>query len=682
MSIYAGHVLVVDDDPVILTICSRMLAAVHFHVTTCAHPEEIEQLIVQTRFDLILLDLYMPVMDGLTLLEVIRRHDLNVPIVIITGMATLDQAAQAMRLGAHGLLLKPFSPLNLQQTVIDILQQRRAVRTYDRVQALRPLVHISRQLLAQLDLPILYDQIIETVRRELSADRASLMLLADESLRIEACAGLPEGVRVGKRVSLTAGLAGWVASNGQPIRVDNEGTVIPPHADLRGVLPEDRIVTAISVPLIAGTQILGVLNAGKTVAGLPFNDADQELLELLASHAAIAIESARLYRNVAYSEARYRALLHHATDAVFLLDQECTRVLDANPAFEQLSGYTRTELLGMLPQHLLLHFETMAKAGGAHADQWYQRAVPEFNTQANGHELRINEIETVLYMKDGRVLSIAMSMSPVHHEGEDFLLVIARDSSERQRIARQLAQTEKLAAVGRLAASLAHEINNPLQAIHNSLHLLINRPLTEEKRQLYLAMTQTEVTQMITMVRRLLDFYRPTLDGMLPTNLHESLDVVLGLVEKECADHHVVIVRDLQPNLPLVQAVGNHIKQLYVNMILNAIEAMPDGGVLTIRTYSIDQPEPAVNGFGVVGHRIRGPSVIIEFSNTGQGIAPDDLSQIFEPFYTPRNRQNGSLSLAVSYTIVEQHQGELSVSSPLGQGATFRVRLPLVNSVP
>jgi two-component system NtrC family sensor kinase len=508
------------------------------------------------------------------------------------------------------------------------------------------------------------------VRSELDADRASLMLLDEggTSLRIAACSGLPPEVQVGHRVPLSSGLAGWVATNRAPLGVDARGEVSPPRDDIRGVLLEDKIVSALSVPVLAGDQVLGVLNAAKLRFGQPFSEADQDMLMLLAGQAATAIANARLYRQATHSEERYRTLLQHANDAVLLLDAHGRTILEANLALEQLSGYNQHELLALSPARLLPSVETLV-----HSAQ---------NGRTNEQGQReAQEIETVLHTRWDQAAPVAVSVSAVSHAGQRLLLVIAREISDRQRIARQLVQTEKLAALGRLSASMAHEINNPLQAIHNSVHLMLTRPLADEKRQRYLEMTQQEIDRLISIVQRILDFYRPSSEGRRPVDLNDILDSVLNLTTNQLHEQHVAVQRAYQPGLPRVFAVSNHIKQVCLSLVLNAIEAMPDGGELLVRTYlARDSAAQGADGFTVMagGGALAlpaGPAVVVEISDTGAGIAQQDLPKIFEPFYTTRSKGTG-LSLTVSYSIVEQHQGELGVRSQLGTGTTFRIRLP------
>ncbi|NJN19835.1 MAG: response regulator [Oscillochloris sp.] len=664
----AGRVLVVDDDESLRVFCTQTLRRAGFRVDAVGDAANALQTLQSVSYDLVLLDIHMPDMDGLGLLEQIRARDIHIPILIVSGMATVEQAATAMRLGARGLILKPFDPFELQETAREIIRKRRAARASDRVAALRPVLQVSERLLGELDLERLQNLIIETVRSELEADRASLMLFdtGHRYMRIVACSGLPPGVGVGHAVPVEGSLAGYVAARRQPLLVDAGGEVSPPSDAVRGVFIEDKIVSALSVPVLSGDTVLGVLNAAKVIAGRPFTEADQELLVLLARQAAIAIENARLYSRVLHSEERYRTLLQYASDAVLLLDADGRTVIDANLAAERLSGYSREELTRLAPHQLLPEIDALIP--------------PVVGRSANGHgSLENREIETIWQTRHEHAAPVAISVSVAAHAGQRLLLVIARDISERQRIAKQLVQAEKLAALGRLSASMAHEINNPLQAISNSVHLLLTRDMPEEKRRMYLEMTQNEINGLVTIVQRILDFYRPSREGMRPIDIRETLDVVLQLTASQISKSDIHIERDWAPELPRVYAVSNHIKQVCINLVLNALEAMPDGGLLGVRAYSARGVEELQEAefISAIGRseRPQGPVVVIEISDTGGGIPAADLPNIFEPFYTTRDKGTG-LGLAVSYSIVEQHHGELAVCSLLERGTTFRIILP------
>jgi signal transduction histidine kinase len=222
----------------------------------------------------------------------------------------------------------------------------------------------------------------------------------------------------------------------------------------------------------------------------------------------------------------------------------------------------------------------------------------------------------------------------------------------------QLVQTEKLAATGRLAASLAHEINNPLQAIHNSLQLMRSFQLEAQEQQEYLKIADEEIERLMALVASILEFARPPQREMRATNLNDVVERVLALASKYLQHRRVAIKRALAPDLPPVVVAPDELEQVFINLVLNAVDAMPEGGTLRVASWRDEDGRLAV-----------------AFSDTGHGIAPEDLKRVFEPFFSTREDGTG-LGLTVSHNVVERHGGEIAVESAVGQGTTFTVWLP------
>jgi len=221
----------------------------------------------------------------------------------------------------------------------------------------------------------------------------------------------------------------------------------------------------------------------------------------------------------------------------------------------------------------------------------------------------------------------------------------------------QLVQAEKLAAMGRLTASIAHEINNPLQGVQNCLHLVLHRNLNGAKRQQYLAMAEDEVKRLIDTVQGMLDFYRPSPNQHHATDIHQALEDVLALANKRIERGRIQVVRAYDPAMPLINAAENQLKQVFLNLVINAVEAMPKGGDLTIQT----QTDPEW--------------LSIAIQDQGMGLSRQARLHLFEPFYTTKSKGTG-LGLSISYGIVEQHGGTIEVESHQGQGTRFIVKLP------
>jgi two-component system NtrC family sensor kinase len=221
-----------------------------------------------------------------------------------------------------------------------------------------------------------------------------------------------------------------------------------------------------------------------------------------------------------------------------------------------------------------------------------------------------------------------------------------------------LLQSEKMAAAGRLSASIAHEVNNPLQAVQNCLHLAGREDLPEEKRKEYFNLARTELERLIITVRRMLDFYRPGASSLEKLDLTEMLQYILHLMSKQLSEANVNVVFDFRGTIPPVMAVGSQIQQVFINLILNAADAMPDGGSLKITARSFKG------------------GVEILFRDQGKGVPSERQSNIFEPFFSTKEGGTG-LGLTVSYNIVSAHGGVLELLSDREPGACFRIFLPV-----
>jgi PAS domain S-box-containing protein len=238
---------------------------------------------------------------------------------------------------------------------------------------------------------------------------------------------------------------------------------------------------------------------------------------------------------------------------------------------------------------------------------------------------------------------------------------------ERRRLEQALFDSEKLAATGRLAASIAHEINNPLEAIQNALYLLVKRIPADDPNAQFLGIAMKETERMSRILRQMLGFYRPAAD-LAPTDLNALIEEAEALVTKRLRERNVKIERQLQPDLPKVMASADQIKQVILNLILNAAEAMPKGGLVTVSTES---HRDAASGF------IRTDAVRMQVADTGPGIAEEYLPHIFEPFFSTKGEKGTGLGLWVSLGIAQSHGGRLQVRNRPGGGTVFSMTLPI-----
>ncbi|HEX8747185.1 MAG TPA: ATP-binding protein [Pyrinomonadaceae bacterium] len=233
---------------------------------------------------------------------------------------------------------------------------------------------------------------------------------------------------------------------------------------------------------------------------------------------------------------------------------------------------------------------------------------------------------------------------------------------ERRRVEQQLFESEKLAAVGRLAASIAHEVNNPLEAIKNSLYLL-QTSKDDASTSRFLDVARKETERVSHIIRQMLGFARRSGEAEW-INVNQLLEETLVLVEKKLKQSGVLVVRKLDENLPRVRARADQLRQVFLNLILNAQQAIDGRGEITLKTSANT-------------HSLQ-PSISVEIIDTGHGISEEELQRIFEPFFSTRKKGTG-LGLWVTQDIVRQHGGRIEVTSTKGKGTTFNVIL-LINS--
>lgn len=221
-----------------------------------------------------------------------------------------------------------------------------------------------------------------------------------------------------------------------------------------------------------------------------------------------------------------------------------------------------------------------------------------------------------------------------------------------------LLRAEKMAAAGRLTASIAHEVNNPLQSIQNCLHLAGREDLVPEKRKEYFELAKTELDRLMKITHRMLDFYRPGAAKVEQVDLLDLLQHVLSLTSQQLNQRHIEVKTDLPGSLPEIYAVSSQIQQIFFNLILNSLDAMPAGGEIKISARGHDH------------------GVEIVFQDTGPGIPETKRNDIFEPFFSTKEGGTG-LGLTVSYNIVTAHGGTLDLVNGNEPGACFRLFLPI-----
>jgi two-component system NtrC family sensor kinase len=328
-----------------------------------------------------------------------------------------------------------------------------------------------------------------------------------------------------------------------------------------------------------------------------------------------------------------------------------------NRAAEETLGYSASEVIGKM------NIEKIYPEGMA------RKVMQMLRSSEYGKVGRLRSYPMVYVRRDGEVVEGTLSAAIIYDaKGNEIAsvgsFVDLRERLEMERALRrtqeQLLQSEKLAAMGRLTSQVAHELNNPLYGIMNTLELLKTEISPESKRRKILEMAHSETIRLSEMLRKMLSFSKPDQEERQPVKINSILDEILLLHEKQFRENDIKIDSRFAQGLDLVYASKNQLRQVFLNMIANARDAMPDGGTLTVTTSG------------------NSDEIGIEISDTGIGIPEKNLKKIFDSFFTTKDEVKGvGLGLSVCYGFIKDHGGDIKVKSEVGVGTTFTITLPV-----
>jgi PAS domain S-box-containing protein len=373
------------------------------------------------------------------------------------------------------------------------------------------------------------------------------------------------------------------------------------------------------------------------------------------------------------------------TDAVILVDTK-GMITRMNRATQWALGYTEKEILNA-PLHKILKASNQQEQGSPPPEKDLLQEV-------------ISNIEGFMFPKEGEAIPISLRSSFVKEDDGEVsgIVLVARDlrrtkellakaamaEAERRKfeelkraydeltqLQEQLIQSEKMASLGQIAAGVAHEINNPISGIMVYLHTLAKDleedQLDKEQGLKYLTDSQHELKRCSRIIKSLLDFSRQSHPKLASLDLADILKEVFSILGYKAKLQDIELVQYIEPGVYCIEADADQLQQVFLNLILNAIQAMPEGGRLTIRASVVDETRAKAPG---------SKTVRVDIEDTGCGIDTDNLDKVFTPFFTTKEKGEGvGLGLAVAYGIVRRHGGDIKVRSSTGQGTVFSVFL-------
>ena len=404
------------------------------------------------------------------------------------------------------------------------------------------------------------------------------------------------------------------------------------------------------IPCRIREHTVAVLGLGKTVDGDFLSSDDVELVQTIAGYVAIALDNSQLYSSLeqkASEIARLKDFSENIVESlnvgVLAVDLEGT-VEAWNSRMEQVFGVPRDAAVGQ-PLGKLLPAE-LASEIASRDDQEQITGIYKHRFQRQGRSLILNVSITPLVGKSGERIG---------------RLLLFDDVTQRERMEEQMSQTEKLTSLGLLAAGVAHEVNTPLAVISNYIQMLAKQMPDGDPRHSIIEKIVKQTFRASEIVNNLLNFSRTGAGELADVDLNRVVEETLSLVAHPLKTSQIRVVKQLSDGLPPVRGSANKLQQVFLNLFLNARDAMPAGGMLEVRT-------AAHNG-----------SVEIEVVDTGNGIPREHIHRIFDPFFTTKATGRGTgLGLSVTYGIIKEHAGRIDVRSTPGRGTSFHVEFPAV----
>jgi PAS domain S-box-containing protein len=428
-------------------------------------------------------------------------------------------------------------------------------------------------------------------------------------------------------------------------------------ADLWSSNPDNTLAgdeLAYYVPCVVRDRCVAVISVGRSTGGAMLTSEDTELLRALSGYVAVAIDNALLYKSEmekANELARLKefseSIIESVNVGILAVDFD-GRITTWNSALEEITGISRERAVHrpvetVLDQDLIKTVQ--AAIGGTNWAIRDARHIYKFSASS----------------EDGRPLTLNISLAPFEPAPGVVAgaLIVLENVTERAQLEQQLMQREKLSSIGLLAAGVAHEVNTPLAGISSYTQMLLQQVEDQDPKRRLLEKIHTQTVRASGIVNNLLNFSRSGDSEYREVELNLVLEDTLQLLEPQLRDGRLEIARHYGESLPTAFGSASKLQQVFMNMVLNARDAMPMGGRLTITTRLVDT------------------SLVVDFRDTGIGIAPEHIARIYDPFFTTKDVGQGTgLGLALSYSIIQEHSGRIFVESRPNEGTHFIIKLP------
>ena len=447
-----------------------------------------------------------------------------------------------------------------------------------------------------------------------------------------------------------------LASSREPLVLDELHRARPTPELHRVTRQLDSLQIALAMGIYARDQLAGVILLGARRSGRIYGTVEQNALQVLCGQLAVAIENAELFTEVQNAKIYNETLLEKLTSGVIAVGTD-ERITVFNNEAGQIMGVNPDDMLDIsfneLPKPLAEQLRETLSTGESRVDR-----------------------EIVLQFGDAGTV-IRASTSIFHGQSQEMLgaLLVLTDITSIKQLELQIRRSDRLASLGTLSAGMAHEIKNPLVSIKTFAQLLPERYHDSDFRETFSNLIGHEIERIDSLVNQLLRFARPAKPHLKPMHVHETLEKSLRLVGHRLDQKQIKLTRLFDANVDTIRADSDQLEQVFLNFFINAMDAMKDGGELSVRT-GIRAGEEWVSPMAKSnGEPMEVLSITIR--DTGEGIRTEDIAHVFDPFFTTKDYGTG-LGLSVVHGIIQEHGGQIEVESELKKGTAFHILLPLV----
>ncbi|MGE5112529.1 MAG: ATP-binding protein [Acidobacteriaceae bacterium] len=516
----------------------------------------------------------------------------------------------------------------------------------------KTLIEFGRDLNSETDLDRLLSMVVDRLSRTLEVDRIAIFTATDNDFGASFVLAKSFGIAqtTGLDLEFLANRPEYEAGH---LFFDNTHQAVRESETAQDTI--SRLDLNYYIPCTVMAKTIAVLGMGKTTDGDFLSSEDVELLETLAGYIGIAIQNARLYASLAQKAQQYERLkefneniVESINVGIFTLDLE-DRIESWNAQMEVMYALPRAEAVRrpiseVLPASFCEEFYRVRQNAGIH----------------NLYKFRLGTTAG-----DTRTCNIAIAPLVTRDFNAVGRVVIVDDITERIELESQLAQSDKMSSIGLLAAGVAHEVNTPLAVISSYAQMLAKQLQGDEKRSALLDKITRQTFRASEIVNNLLNFSRTSGTEFKPVDLNKIIHDTLALLEHQFKTAGIKVHGELTNELPPIQGNAGKLQQVFLNLFLNAKDAMPKGGTLSVITSN-------------------GRAVHVIVTDTGQGIAPEHIHRIYDPFFTTKNRpkQGNSggtgLGLSVTYGIIQEHAGKIRVESKPNEGTRFLMEFPMI----